>query len=154
MCESYSGHVRPYSQLLSHQELFISLMSLKSDETIEVGKPLYEIDTEASATIESSDTNGPENPPEALAPTATTTTSETLGVTKSEIKNESYHRTPMIKFLGKEGWALKLSGSEQAVESFVIPPMYGRPAFSEEEMEALLLGGASLEVPGYASVSK
>lgn len=53
------------------------------------------------------------------------------------------HRVPSIKFLGKEGWAKRLAGTPEP-EMVYIPPNYGRPMFSEEEMEALILGGASL----------
>ena len=61
------------------------------------------------------------------------------------------HRILSIKFLGKAGWARLLTATEEA-EIFVIPPMYGRPTFSEEEMEALILGGASIapEVVGFS----
>jgi len=57
------------------------------------------------------------------------------------------HRVPSIKFLGKEGWAALLSGSSGGSDSTIVEdlsPMFGRPSFSEEEIEALMLGGASL----------
>lgn len=52
-------------------------------------------------------------------------------------------RTPSIKFLGKEGWA-RLRAGIQTPTVVHIPPMYGRPAISESEMEALVMGGASI----------
>lgn len=77
----------------------------------------------------------------------------------------SEHRSPSIKFLGKEGWeALRkgLDTKKQALNNNPTPPlkkhavkrivddrdvkdpMYGRPKFTEAEMEALLTGGATL----------
>ena len=60
-------------------------------------------------------------------------------------------RIPSIHFLGKEGWARVLSGGSSVVQH--IPANYGRLVFSEEEMEALITGGASIapEVKEYSS---
>ena len=68
-------------------------------------------------------------------------------------------RVPSIQFLGKEGWMKKLSVSGESsstptvthlkpnhsniLSGSNISPTYGRLPFSEREMEALLMGGAS-----------
>jgi hypothetical protein len=72
---------------------------------------------------------------------------------------QDHTRTPSIFFLGKEGWAArkikgeKLTAAAQSTsphgvtvvqDDSVRHPMYGRPPFSEAEMEALLCGGANL----------
>jgi len=120
------------------------------DETVEVGAPLYEIDGDAEATVEASDASM------TSTTTTTTTSSEPVPVAspapaKTAVEKKQQHRVPSIKFLGKEGWALRLRGILEP-EPVYIPPNYGRPAFSEEEMEALMMGGASLapEVKGYS----
>lgn len=81
-------------------------------------------------------------------------------------------RVPSIHFLGKEGWKEKLAATEDTVASSptttIIPTsekahaptsitnmpyyvMYGRPPITNEEMEALILGGAE-EAPEVCSV--
>ena len=109
-----------------------------------MGAPLYEIDTDAEASVTSapkaeapadtaSDTPAAEEAPAvvaaASAPPATAT------------KAQQQHRTPSIQFLGKEGWAARLRAAP-VVELPPMHPMFGRPPFTEEEMEALVLGGA------------
>lgn len=115
-----------------------------SDETVDVGGDLYEIDTEAAASVSSSEVvetdSAPESTPEDPIPEAIAASSATQPTTTG-------HRTPSIKFLGKEGWAKLLSGSPAGGVQVLVgetDPMYGRPAFTEEEMEALMMGGASL----------
>merc|ERR1711935_330275 len=49
-------------------------------------------------------------------------------------------RVPSIRFLGKEGWQRALTAEVE----LVIPVTYGRLDFSEEEIEALLSGGANI----------
>jgi hypothetical protein len=53
----------------------------------------------------------------------------------------------MIHFRGKDGWAqLKVVAASQSKAQptvIHIPPMYGRPAFTEQEIEALITGGAN-----------
>merc|ERR1712071_66650 len=72
----------------------------------------------------------------------------------------STDRVPSIQFLGKAGWKNRRESNHAEVETSeneaimtqtntmtiidMEDPMYGRPAFSEEEMEALILGGANL----------
>jgi len=85
-------------------------------------------------------------------------------------------RVPSIHFLGKEGWKEKLSATEDAaagtastatntttvqtsnkpngptsITSMPYSSMYGRPPITDEEMEALMLGGAD-EAPEMRSV--
>lgn len=125
------------------------------DVNVEVGANLYEIDTEVTSTnvslpdktIETSvsDSLGANPPP----PMPSSSTEETLG----------HARIPSIKFLTKDGWSRRKNGLELSSEivdttpadpkatvtldSSVIGPMYGRLPFSEREIDALLLGGAS-----------
>ena len=115
------------------------------DDTVEVGANLYEIDTEAEASVVTSVAADIPDSPKPNEP----------GIARSEsipspivpevptAKTQQSHRVPSIKFLGKEGWDRLRSGSA-APSIFVFPPNYGRPAFSEDEMEALVLGGANL----------
>jgi hypothetical protein len=107
---------------------------------VEVGSPLYEIDADAAATVESSSAEPAETvavaPKEPEAPVAPAVPVMANG-------RSTPHRTPSIHFLGKEGWEKRLRGEEEsALVEFVASPMYGRPAFTEEEMESLMLGGA------------
>jgi hypothetical protein len=58
-------------------------------------------------------------------------------------KNQQSHRNPSIHFLGKDGWKIALTPFVPVVHA-PLPANYGRPGFSEEEMEALMMGGANL----------
>jgi hypothetical protein len=64
----------------------------------------------------------------------------------SETTEQQHQRTPSIKFLGKEGWTRRRSEQEGGAVAPVydVPANYGRPAFTEDEMEALIMGGANL----------
>jgi len=105
------------------------------DDEIEVGADLYEIDSEAEATVEVAE------PSQTIAPISAPAPEPTLAESAApDTSASSPSRVPSIKFLGKEGWELALTVEPE----FVIPANYGRPAFSEEEMEALQSGGASL----------
>ena len=88
--------------------------------------------------------------------------------TPTAATSASEHRSPSIKFLGKEGWEALRKGHDTKKQELIhderIPPslkkyvgkrriidnrnvndpMYGRPKFTEAEMEALLTGGATL----------
>ena len=114
---------------------------------MEVGANLYEIDTDAEAsvissvasdTLDSSMENGPEEISEG--------TPQTKLPEIALVKMDQSHRTPSIKFLGKEGWdRLRSSGLGTASPAvYALPPNYGRPRFTEDEMDALLQGGANL----------
>lgn len=135
------------------------------DETVEVGAPLYEIDTDATASVEAASSSSSNSSEAAESATASAPTEEAPKAAEqpaaaaatttpaSSSSSAAPHRTPSIQFLGKEGWAARLRGETQAVvELPPIHPMYGRPAFSEEEMEALMLGGAE-QAPKIASLS-
>jgi pyruvate/2-oxoglutarate dehydrogenase complex dihydrolipoamide acyltransferase (E2) component len=116
------------------------------DETVAVGAPLYELDTEAEASVATSAaTMAPKaaEPPKIAGPAPVAT--PVKAVPPPAVKKTLSHRAPSIKFLGKAGWSRILSVPKTAAPIvYVIPPNYGRPPFSEEEMEALLMGGANL----------
>lgn len=106
------------------------------DDEVEVGADLYEVDSEAEATVgaaemvEPAQTTGSvqvqePTPTESAAPDTLTTATP---------------RVPSIRFLGKEGWQRALTAEAE----FVIPATYGRLDFLEEEIEALLSGGANI----------
>lgn len=104
---------------------------------------MYEIDTEAQASVEAADTSAAAAPEPAAVVAATP---EPVPVAAAPVvaNSTSQHRAPAIHFLGKEGWAQRLSGQPAVVEAVPLPPMYGRPSFSEAEMEALMMGGANM----------
>ena len=109
---------------------------------MEVGADLYEIDTEAEATVTASETLAAE---EAAAPAAKAATpAPAAAAPAASTTAENSHRTPSINFLGKDGWARVLSGAGSAPIVYAIPADYGRPEFTEDEMEALVLGGANI----------
>jgi phosphatidylinositol kinase/protein kinase (PI-3 family) len=100
----------------------------------------------------------------------------TVTADKSDSATSSSHRTPSIHFLGKSGWqALKTEKQQHTTEKQQpiaieksnpfnplainviydnsIDSTYGRPKFTEAEMEALIMGGASI-APNVVSMSK
>jgi hypothetical protein len=122
---------------------------------------LYELDTEGSASITTIDVA------DVVVPTVATTTTPEPMASKTEptIEYSVHSRNPSIKFLGKDGWAKLKIAEKKSNDSKMtipinttstssphktilvhgdIPPTYGRPIFSEEEIEALLMGGASI----------
>lgn len=123
------------------------------NETVEVGASLYEIDTEGSATV-------------AASSAATASTVVPPVEKESVIKSTSEHlRAPSIKFLGKDGWEALRKGHGKPIpkesstgakpknphgvslivdDSIGKNPMYGRPKFTEAEIEALMTGGATM----------
>mmetsp|Transcript_3157 Transcript_3157/g.3834 ORF Transcript_3157/g.3834 Transcript_3157/m.3834 type:complete len:270 (-) Transcript_3157:662-1471(-) len=137
------------------------------EETVEVGANLYEIDTEGSATVSAS--VGGEGEAESVSTAtaqaeglaASTSVVEESATATSSSSTTTATRQPSIQFLGKEGWKEKLSivgeskvASTPAMDAMKpngsitldgkpLTPMYGRLPFSEREMEALILGGAS-----------
>ena len=112
-----------------------------------MGSDLYEIDTEAEATVEASSAAAPAAANESSPPPAVEKKAPADPPAPPQSSSTS-HRTPKIKFLGKEGWAQRLKGEKELLGPTSIltklPPNYGRPAFTEEEMEALIMGGASI----------
>eukprot|EP00565_Helicotheca_tamesis_P000728 CAMPEP_0185732364 /NCGR_PEP_ID=MMETSP1171-20130828/15870_1 /TAXON_ID=374046 /ORGANISM="Helicotheca tamensis, Strain CCMP826" /LENGTH=234 /DNA_ID=CAMNT_0028401823 /DNA_START=217 /DNA_END=921 /DNA_ORIENTATION=- len=136
------------------------------DDTVEVGADLYKIDTEGKATVAGSYEISPtEEETSAPKPVATDVEEEAEGsyaVSPSPPSPEQSSRVPSIHFLGKEGWAARKSGkpadvppaftaakkvaggSDIVYDGSGLPSTYGRPAFSEDEMEALITGGANL----------
>jgi len=111
------------------------------DDEVEVGADLYEIDTEAEATVEAS-AKAPEPAPAVSAPVPAPAVSapEPKAPPAPAVSSSAGGRKPSIQFLGKEGWARALT----VQPDLVIPANYGRLEFSEEEVEALWTGGANL----------
>ncbi len=133
------------------------------DDTVEVGAGLYILDTDVqnieSAVLETKEVN------EALD--ASTAGSKNVEVAEPSGAKPTT-RIPSIHFLGKDGWKARLTATDSSLPSptastttvlksdkpnsptsiTLIPykPLEGRPLFTEEEMEALILGGA-LEAP-------
>jgi len=135
---------------------------------VEVGAKLYELDTEGTATVEeASDNSSSGSSPAKEAPAASEAApSKPAESAPPPTKSSPSHRSPSIHFLGKEGWQALKSGKkpgEAAVSKGPLgvtvvhvdnmPPMYGRPKFTEEEMEALIMGGASI-APSVVTHSK
>lgn len=129
-----------------------------SDETVEVGAKLYEIDTEAQVTADTA-ASEPHSAPIVDVPSAAPVATETS--TPAHTDDAHHSRLPSISFLGREGWASRLSGVKHepvattpllpakphavvVMDGSMLSSRYGRPAFSEEEMEALMLGGANV----------
>lgn len=95
---------------------------------------------------------------ESMESQATKTPSETETKPATLSDKSDSHRTPSIQFLGKTGWeALRTKSSKTVVPDKsanplaitivyedTVDPMYGRPKFTEEEMENLMMGGATL----------
>jgi hypothetical protein len=100
------------------------------------------LDTEAEATV---DAAAPATPSADAVPKveAETVVSATPAPTETKTVTAKLARVPSIKFLGKEGWARVLSGYDVAV-IYDVPPNFGRPVFSNDEMDALITGGANL----------
>ena len=144
------------------------------DGNVEVGQGLYVLDTDASvATITAADTSASsaasDNPSE----------EEPIPVIADEpsVGTDASARVPSIQFLGKDGWKARLTATEPAASvastaptttthtntspnspstTTYIPyaPMYGRPAITEDEMDALILGGADEAPEVHKVVSK
>lgn len=134
---------------------FLLNYHLGRDDEVEIGADLYQIDTEGVAT----EAGTPDTPEPVIEETETTTQSEAPVVATTE--GEATGRKPSIQFLGKLGWKEKLSVVAESspqntaasepmkpnasiiLEGGQLPPTYGRLPFSEREMEALIMGGAS-----------
>jgi hypothetical protein len=144
-----------------------------------VGGDLYEIDTEAEASVDSATAAAPkaeEAPSESKESAAVQPKVEEAVEEKAPASDSSSHRSPSIHFLGKEGWAQALSVKEPIssstastssaapstprqttlLDGAMIHPMYGRPKFTDAEMEALITGGANMapEVVVHSSGAK
>jgi 2-oxoglutarate dehydrogenase E2 component (dihydrolipoamide succinyltransferase) len=124
------------------------------DDNVEVGASLYEIDTEAEGTVAApAEAHAEESEATIENATAPGVNEDPTPVEAPPTKSLSY-RKHSIHFLGKDGWAKRLSGIEEIAPSPLssptavvtvqaeIHPMYGRPLFTEKEMEALIMGGA------------
>jgi hypothetical protein len=104
---------------------------------------LYELDTEAEATAVASEGSAEPAAAEA-APPAPEPAEKAAPASAAPVaaKKAPTTRVPSIQFLGKDGWAQKLSGADAAV--VYLPKNYGRPVFSEADMDALVTGGANI----------
>lgn len=119
---------------------------------------MYEIDTEAEGTVAAATETNKEVDTQTTteSPAAPDSDKEPAPVAAASSAGSSSHRSPSILFLGKDGWAKRLAGIVEpaapatpssptaviTVQQGEIHPMYGRPRFSEKEMEALIMGGA------------
>lgn len=144
---------------------YLQMPPYYSDETVEVGAKLYEIDTEAQAAanvaVSEAHAASAEATPVAAASTETST-QHAVPATATTTDPQHHTRSPSISFLGRDGWAARLSGAEHTVpvptqpvvpakahdvivlDGSMLSSRYGRPDFSDEEMEALMLGGANV----------
>eukprot|EP00980_Cylindrotheca_fusiformis_P006276 scaffold1340_cov122-Cylindrotheca_fusiformis.AAC.19 len=119
------------------------------EDTVEVGANLYELDTEAEATVTASNEGGeepaaPEKQGKEKEPAAKPDAKPDAAKEKSAPAKQAPEksREPSIQFLGKDGWAQRLSTAKDEV--VYLPKDYGRPKFSEAEIEALITGGANI----------
>jgi len=139
------------------------------DANIEVGEGLYVLETDVE--------NAADVTPVVAAAEGTPDVSEVNALLDAEHATAANHspstRVPSIHFLGKEGWKKLLAVTEDSPVAAAAPsttiltsnkpnaatsithapynPMYGRPPITDEEMEALILGGAE-EAPEVVSV--
>ena len=135
-----------------------------SDDTVAVGAELYQIDTDTAAaatTTTASESSAKSTGVIELAKDTAATPTTVVTVVPVQHGGTS-HRTPSIRFLGKAGWAARKSAIKQATTETVdqniyqqlasvqlVPddpswdPMYGRPPVLEDEIESLVMGGAS-----------
>lgn len=123
------------------------------DDNVNVGSELYEIDTQGTPTLSTTSTTTTTNENNDTSEQTSTTSTE-----PTTTNNQSTTRVPSIQFLGKAGWKQRkeavgvtktipqpASSSTASISDGSIGPMYGRLPFSDREMEALLMGGASEE---------
>jgi len=120
------------------------------DDTIEVGKALYMIDSEGTATVTA------EAPPaKAAAPEPAAAKAPVAAAVVAPAPAATGGRVPSLKFLGKSGWAARKAGLVESVHQVLVSldlpspdydPLWGRPAFSEAEMDSIETGGA-MEAP-------
>lgn len=137
------------------------------DANVEVGEGLYVLDTD----VENAENVTP------VAAAEGTDVSEVNASLDAENVAAADHppstRVPSIHFLGKEGWKKLLAATEDSPVAAAAPSttiltsnkpnaptsithvpyssMYGRPPIMDDEMEALILGGAD-EAPEVVSV--
>ena len=140
--------------------MYTNNIIIYSDDNVEVGADLYEIDTEGVATVEAAaapsttEEEAPAAVPAAVStaePVAASTPAPTVSSSSSGSSSDvsSGARIPSINFLGKDGWAAALTVKPEVV----VPANYGRLPMSEEEIEALMSGGANLapELKAYST---
>jgi len=139
------------------------------DDTIEVGANLYDIDTEAEGIVDLK-SSSELLVKTANDSSASLDSSHTSNATENSVPNlppATGARIPSIQFLGKKGWEIRRNclvvldegAPSEPVSEINIPavtsaslsqisngwnPMTGRPPISDEEIEALAMGGASV----------
>ena len=147
-----------------------NLCECGSDDTVEVGASLFELDTEAVAAVGPASTLVSETSITPLSAPNSGASSAKSVESSPATSSSPQHRSPSIKFLGKDGWQAMKAGKEP--DSVLVPAaqkgpldvtvirddkpmhaMFGRPKFTDEEMEALIMGGASI-APNVVSHSK
>jgi hypothetical protein len=118
---------------------------------VEVGADLYELDTDAEATVEASSATPSSAPATAREvgkerPTPEVATPKPSPPAAKQTQQQLLlqQRTPSIQFLGKEGWSRRLTVTPELPPLPPPPINFGRPSFSEEEIEALMTGGANV----------
>jgi hypothetical protein len=109
------------------------------EDTVEVGARLYEIDTEAEASVQPSELVEASGFEPAAGTrnddAATTAAADPLsGVVVTSGPSSAQHRVPSIHFLQKEGWAKRKAGVEPeapepaaVVSQVVLPPKSASP---------------------------
>lgn len=151
------------------------------DGVIEVGEGLYVLDTDVSSSVASvsSSSSAADAVVENVSEVNASLDADKIVAAADNTTISSSARVPSIHFLGKEGWKKILTTTDESVTSSssssssetttTIPSsnkpnsptsithipyssMYGRPPITDEEMEALILGGAE-EAPGVRSVT-
>jgi len=138
------------------------------DDNIDVGAEFYTLDADAEA-IAAAPAAAPVEEVAASTPAAAeSTTPPPLAFTPVQEVATHGHRSPSMKFLGKQGWYDRLhsiastGGDVHAaagldstfdMSASEISPEFGRPVITEEEMEALELGMMDGEI-GFTGGSK
>lgn len=139
------------------------------EENVEVGKGLYILDSDVSNVAAA-----PVSAPVAASTDVAKVNKSLDAHSKAPSSASPSVRVPSIHFLGKSGWKARLTATDEtpspaaASPTTIVPtstspnsptsitqmpfnPMYGRPVITDDEMEALMLGGAE-EAPEVRSV--
>ncbi|KAL7530576.1 hypothetical protein ACHAWF_003437 [Thalassiosira exigua] len=133
---------------------------------VEVGSGLYVLDTDASKADAAAAADNADVAEANASLDAGEIAAEPPAPAAAPSEPSHSERAPSIRFLGKEGWKARLAGTDAAPVAAASPspttvvpasgkpnaptsitqvaysPMYGRPPITDDEMEALILGGA------------
>jgi len=131
------------------------------DGVVEVGEGLYLLDTN----VENASVAAPVAD---VSEVNASLDADEMVVAESAPSSNTSARVPSIHFLGKEGWKEALTATDDtkspttimpasnkpnaptSITTIAFNPMYGRPVIGDDEMEALILGGAD-EAPEVVS---